>query len=50
MSEVAGTLFRHRARLNEMASVLARHGLAEWAARAAASRRPVRSTPSCIGC
>jgi len=33
MAEVAGTLFKHRERLNEMATVLARHGLAEWAAR-----------------
>ncbi len=43
MSEVAGTLIRHRARLNEMATVLARHGLAEWAARGSsiATARPV---------
>ena len=43
MSEVTGTLFKHRARLNEMASVLARHGLAEWAARGSgiATARPV---------
>ena len=43
MSEVTGTLLRHRARLNEMASVLARHGLAEWAARGSgiATARPV---------
>jgi ubiquinone biosynthesis protein len=36
MAEVAGTLFKHRDRLNEMAAVLARHGLAEWAARGGA--------------
>src|SRR4029079_19451077 len=43
MSEVTGTLFKHRARLNEMATVLARHGLAEWAARGGgiATARPV---------
>ena len=33
MAEVAGTLLKHRKRLNEVAAVLARHGLAEWAAR-----------------
>jgi hypothetical protein len=33
MAEVAGSLFKHRERLNEMATVPARHGLAAWAAR-----------------
>ncbi len=33
MTDVAGTLARNRRRLNEVAAVLARHGLAEWAAR-----------------
>jgi hypothetical protein len=33
MAEVAGTLFKHRERLNEMATVLASHGLAAWAER-----------------
>ena len=30
MSDVAGTLVKHRKRLNEVLSVLARHGLAAW--------------------
>jgi ubiquinone biosynthesis protein len=33
MAEVAATLLKHRERLNEIARVLARHGLAAWAAR-----------------
>ena len=33
MSDVAGTLVKHRKRLNEVLSVFARHGLAAWAAR-----------------
>ena len=33
MAEVAATLLKHRDRLNEIARVLARHGLAAWAAR-----------------
>ena len=33
MAEVAATLVKHRDRLNEIARVLARHGLAAWAAR-----------------
>ena len=33
MAEVAATLVKHRQRLNEIARVLARHGLAAWAAR-----------------
>jgi ubiquinone biosynthesis protein len=34
MSEIAGTLLKHRRRLTEVARVLSRHGLATWAARA----------------
>jgi ubiquinone biosynthesis protein len=34
MTDVAGTLVKHRKRLNEVATVLVRHGLASWAARA----------------
>ena len=33
MTEIASTLVMHRQRLNEIARVLARHGLASWAAR-----------------
>ena len=33
MTDVAGTLVKHHRRLNEIASVLVRHGLASWAAR-----------------
>ena len=33
MTDVAGTLLKHRRRLNEIATVLVRHGLASWAAR-----------------
>ena len=33
MSDVTGTLLKHRKRLNEIAAALARHGLATWAAR-----------------
>ena len=33
MTEVTGTLLKHRKRLNEIAGALARHGLAAWAAR-----------------
>jgi ubiquinone biosynthesis protein len=33
MPEVAATLIKYRQRLNEIGSVLARHGLAAWAAR-----------------
>ena len=33
MAEVAGSLLKHRKRLNEVVAVLARHGLASWAAR-----------------
>ena len=33
MSEVAGTLVKHRARLNQIGEVLAHHGPAAWAAR-----------------
>jgi ubiquinone biosynthesis protein len=33
MAEVAGSLLKHRKRLNEMLAVLARHGLGGWAAR-----------------
>ena len=33
MDDAAGTLLKHHARLNEIAAVLARHGLAAWAAR-----------------
>jgi ubiquinone biosynthesis protein len=33
MAEVAATLLKHRDRLNEIARVLTRHGLAAWAAR-----------------
>jgi ubiquinone biosynthesis protein len=35
MAEVAGTLLKHRERVNEIADVLVRHGLASWAARGA---------------
>ena len=35
MTEGAATLMHHRKRLNEIASVLVRHGLAAWAARGA---------------
>jgi ubiquinone biosynthesis protein len=33
MSDVTGTLLKHRKRLKEVAAALARHGLAAWAAR-----------------
>ena len=33
MTDVAGTLLKHRRRLNEIAAVLVRHGLASWVAR-----------------
>ena len=33
MAEVAGTLFKHCQRLSKMATALARHGMAAWAAR-----------------
>jgi len=33
MTDVTGTLLKHRKRLNEIAGALARHGLAAWAAR-----------------
>ena len=33
MTDVASTLVKHRRRLNEIVSVLVRHGLASWAAR-----------------
>jgi ubiquinone biosynthesis protein len=33
MTDIAGTLVRHRKRLNDIATVLVRHGLASWAAR-----------------
>ncbi len=33
MTDVTGTLLKHRKRLNEIAAALARHGLAAWAAR-----------------
>jgi ubiquinone biosynthesis protein len=33
MTDVAGTLVKHHRRLNEIVSVLVRHGLASWAAR-----------------
>ena len=33
MTDVAGTLVKHHKRLNEIISVLVRHGLASWAAR-----------------
>jgi ubiquinone biosynthesis protein len=33
MTDVTGTLVKHRKRLNEIATVLVRHGLASWAAR-----------------
>lgn len=33
MNDVAGTLLKHRKRLNEIAGALARHGLAAWAGR-----------------
>ena len=33
MPDFAGTLVKHRKRLNEVVSVFARHGLAAWAAR-----------------
>jgi ubiquinone biosynthesis protein len=36
MTDITGTLLTHRARLNEIATVFARHGLASWAARGAA--------------
>ncbi len=36
MPQFAGTLVKHRKRLNEVASVFARHGLAAWAARGSA--------------
>lgn len=36
MAEVAGVLLKNRKRLTEIADVLVRHGLAEWAARGAA--------------
>ena len=35
MADVTTTLIKHRKRLNEIARVLARHGLAAWAARGA---------------
>jgi ubiquinone biosynthesis protein len=34
MSDVSGTLLKHRKRINEIAEALARHGLAAWASRA----------------
>jgi len=45
MAEFAGTLVKHRKRLNEVVSVFARHGLAAWAARggAIADIAPVES-------
>lgn len=45
MAAVAGTLVKHRKRLNEIAAVLARHGLADWAAKGSgiAGVRPVES-------
>jgi ubiquinone biosynthesis protein len=33
MTDVTGTLLKHRRRLNEITTALARHGLATWAAR-----------------
>jgi ubiquinone biosynthesis protein len=33
MTDVTGTLLKHRKRLNEIAAALARHGLASWVAR-----------------
>jgi ubiquinone biosynthesis protein len=33
MTDITGTLLKHRKRLNEIAGALARHGLAAWAAR-----------------
>jgi hypothetical protein len=33
MTDVTGTLVKHRKRINEIATVLVRHGLASWAAR-----------------
>jgi ubiquinone biosynthesis protein len=33
MTDVTGTLLKHRKRLNEITTALARHGLATWAAR-----------------
>jgi ubiquinone biosynthesis protein len=36
MTDVTGTLLKHRKRLNEIAAALARHGLAAWAARGGA--------------
>ena len=36
MGDIAGTLVKHRKRLSEIASVLAHHGLATWAARGSA--------------
>jgi hypothetical protein len=35
MAEMTATLLKHRKRLREVAEVLARHGLAAWAARGA---------------
>src|SRR5262245_25223807 len=36
MAEVSGVLLHHRKRLSEIAGVLVRHGLADWAARGSA--------------
>jgi ubiquinone biosynthesis protein len=36
MAEVSGALLHHRKRLSEIAGILARHGLADWAARGSA--------------
>ena len=44
MAKVAGTLFRHRERLNEMVTVVARQGLAAGPRVRERSRPPVRST------